>query len=158
MKSVSEQNAVASSVFDRLTEDGEGGPRAMTVRDLKQAVRRDLENLLNTRWRCKSWPPDSKILDSSLANYGIPDLSGANLGNMNTREEFRKTLEKAIERFEPRLTKVSVRVAQAGGANDRTLRFRIDAVLRAEPISEPVRFDTSLEPATSAFSVRRVEG
>jgi type VI secretion system protein ImpF len=66
-------------------------------------------------------------------------------------------LEKAITVFEPRLLKVSVRVAEAPDPVDRTMKFRIDAILRAEPTPEPVRFDTSIEPSTAAFSVKRVE-
>ena len=161
MARTSENRAVLRSVLDRLTDNGSGAApgktSAQSVRDLKQSVRRDLENLLNTRWRCTSWPPDLKMLDSSLVNYGIPDFSGANLGNASTREEFRKLLEKAISTFEPRFLKVSVRVAEAPDPLDRTLRFRIDAVLRAEPTPEPVRFDTAMEPTTAAFSVKRVE-
>ena len=36
---------------------------------------------------------------------------------------------------------------------DRTLRFRIDALLRADPSPEPVIFDSTLEPATHQFAV-----
>jgi type VI secretion system protein ImpF len=36
---------------------------------------------------------------------------------------------------------------------DRTLRFRIDAMLYAEPAPEPVIFDSELEPLTNSFSV-----
>jgi len=146
--------------MDRLIEGGDSaGPKssAQTLRDLKQSVRKDLENLLNTRWRCTSWPPDLKMLDSSLVNYGIPDFSGANLGNAQTREEFRKLLEKAISVFEPRLLKVSVRVAEAPDPVDRTMKFRLDASLRTDATPEPERLDTSIEPSTAAFSVKRVE-
>lgn len=127
------------------------------MRDLKQAVRRDLENLLNTRWRCQSWPPDLKNLESSLVNYGIPDFSGANLGNATAREEFRRLLERAITRFEPRFLKVSVKLAGSPTSTDRAMKFRIDATLRADPVPEEVRFDTALEPSTAAFTVKRVE-
>jgi type VI secretion system protein ImpF len=37
---------------------------------------------------------------------------------------------------------------------DRTLRFRIDATLYAEPAPEPVVFDSSLQPATGDVHVR----
>jgi type VI secretion system protein ImpF len=37
---------------------------------------------------------------------------------------------------------------------DRTLRFRIDALLRADPSPEPVVFDSTLEPATHTFAVQ----
>jgi len=33
------------------------------------------------------------------------------------------------------------------------LRFRIDALLRADPAPEPVIFDSTLEPVTTQFAV-----
>ena len=54
--------------------------RNQVLRELKQSVRRDLENLLNTRVRCVPLPPELKELKQSLVNYGIPDLTGASLG------------------------------------------------------------------------------
>ena len=55
--------------------------RNQVLRELKQSVRRDLENLLNTRVRCIPLPPELKELKQSLVNYGIPDLTGASLGD-----------------------------------------------------------------------------
>lgn len=155
MGRVPETQVVVRSVLDRLAGGDDDAARApgQALRELKHSVRRDLENLLNTRWRCKFWPPDLKNLDSSLVNYGIPDICGANL----TREEFRRLLEKAITIFEPRLFKISVKAADDASFTDRTLRFRVDAMLRAEPVPDPVRFDTALEPATATFTVKRVD-
>ena len=73
------------SVFDRLIDDDPQGqrevskPRAQVLREIKQAVCRDLENLLNARQRCGAIPPDLKELDVSLVNYGIPDFTGAGM-------------------------------------------------------------------------------
>ncbi len=41
---------------------------------------------------------------------------------------------------------------------DRTLRFRIEALLRVEPAPEPVAFDSTLEPGAGGFAVRGVRG
>jgi type VI secretion system protein ImpF len=160
MARVAENRAVFKSLMDRLSGDESAQPARTAVqslRDLKQSVRRDLENLLNTRWRCTSFPPDLKMIEASLVNYGIPDFSGADLGNVETREAFCRVLEKSIATFEPRFLKVSVRLADALQPGDRTLRFRIDAVLRAEPSPEPVRFDSSVEPGTAAFVIGKVD-
>ena len=147
------------SPLDRLldrdpTAPGRGGEQ--TLRDLKQAVRRDLENLLNTRWRCKMWPPGLDELETSLVNYGIPDFTGTNLGTPSAREEFRRIIERVIQRFEPRFKTVRVVFVDSADPIDRTLRFRIDAMLRADPAPpEPVVFDTALEPSTAGFVVKR---
>ncbi len=163
MSRIPSQQIVSSSILDRLVNPDEkqalNKSPGQALRDLKQAVRRDLENLLNTRWRCKSWPPELPELDCSLVNYGIPDFSGANLGASAAREEFRRIVERAIRDYEPRFVrgKVKVTVIPNRDSYDRTLRFRIDAVLRAEPVPEPVMFNTALEPASSTFTVARVE-
>ena len=87
---------VIPSVLDRLISNAgnENAGYHQVLRDLKQSVRRDLENLLNTRWRCKSFPPDFDELEVSLMNYGIPDLTNANLGVAQNREEFRRIIER----------------------------------------------------------------
>jgi type VI secretion system protein ImpF len=48
---------------------------------------------------------------------------------------------------------VSVDLASSADTTDRTLRFRIDAVLRADPVPEPVVFDSTMEPSTGMFAV-----
>ena len=37
---------------------------------------------------------------------------------------------------------------------DRALRFRIDALLHADPAPEPVVFDSELKPLTASFEVK----
>jgi type VI secretion system protein ImpF len=39
-------------------------------------------------------------------------------------------------------------------ALDRTLRFRIDALLYAEPAPEPVVFDSQLEPSSATIEIK----
>ena len=59
-----------------------------SMREVKQSLQRDLENLLNTRRRATGWPADLTELVLSLANYGIPDIAGADLGSAENREQF----------------------------------------------------------------------
>jgi type VI secretion system protein ImpF len=146
------------SVLDRLIdlepEVSREAPqtRNQLLRDLKQAVRRDLENLLNTRVRCVPFPPELAELKQSLANYGIPDLTGAFLGSNKEREEFRRTIQAVILLYEPRLKKPSVTLRDQE-AIDRTIRFHIEATLEAEPAPEPVAFDSMLRLTTGTFEV-----
>jgi type VI secretion system protein ImpF len=148
------------SVLDRLIDDEPGvqqeTPRSRTqvLRQLKQSVRRDLENLLNTRCRCMGWPADLDELAVSLASYGLPDVTGADLGAARDREGFRRLLEEVIRRFEPRFKRVGVTMLENTDPSDRTLRFRIDALLYAEPAPEPVVFDSSVQTATGTVEVK----
>jgi type VI secretion system protein ImpF len=151
---------LATSVLDRLIDDEPGNrkeqPRSagQQLRELKQGVRRDLENLLNTRWRCRAWPPELDDVEYSLVDYGIPDFTGVNMSVPSERENLRLVIQRAINRFEPRLKNVMVTILKNADEFDRVLRFRITAVLRADPAPEPVTFDSELEPATSSIEIR----
>jgi type VI secretion system protein ImpF len=154
---VSTTQPLMASVLDRLIDPASDDVigHSQLLRELKLSVRRDLENLLNTRWRCKIWPPDLGELEKSLVNYGIPDFTGANLGVRANREEFRKIIERTIRRCEPRFKRVTVALTDKTEPDDRMLRFRIDALLHADPAPEPVVFESTLLPATAHFEVRR---
>ncbi|MGQ9575802.1 MAG: type VI secretion system baseplate subunit TssE [Thermoguttaceae bacterium] len=160
MSSIRSDQPVIPSVLDRLLDEEPSNPReapksrTQVLRELKQSVRRDLENLLNTRWRCRSWPGHLKELDTSLVSYGIPDVTGADLSSAQRREEFRSQLERVIRHFEPRLKNVSVILLEQGEPWDRTLRFRIEGLLLVEPAPEPVAYDSAVEPATGTVEVR----
>jgi type VI secretion system protein ImpF len=128
--------------------------RAQLLSDLKQSVRRDLENLLNTRWRCASWPPNLDQIESSLANYGIPDFTASNSGAASFREQLRRIIENTIRGAETRFKTVRVKLKDNVDATDRTLRFQIDALLLVEPAPEPVVFDSTLEPVTGSIEIK----
>lgn len=162
MARVRDEQPLLPSVFDRLIDmDPEnkkmevGKSRSQVLRELKASVRRDLENLLNTRWRCRSWPPNLDELDISVVNYGIPDFTGANMSIASEREELRRTIERIIRRFEPRFKTVKVELIKSKDRLDRTLRFRIDATLYADPYPEPVVFDSQLQPTATTFEVKQ---
>ena len=160
MAKISETQKLMPSIIDRLIDlkpdESKELPlsRGQVMRELKESVRRDLENLLNTRWRCTDWPPELEELNISLANYGIPDFTGSRLSSERDKEEFRRTIERIVRHFEPRFKTVTVKLLENVESMDRTLRFRVDALLYAEPAPEPVVFDTAVEPATGSFLVK----
>lgn len=152
------------SVLDRLVDEDplqhsdHERPRAQLLRELKQSVRRDLENLLNTRICLYPIPTPSpehwKNLENSLVNYGIPDFGGLMMGARSERESLRRRIENTIRHFETRFKQVQVLLVDDRGDNrDRTVRFRIDGLLHAEPTPEPVVFDSQLQPTSGDFTV-----
>jgi type VI secretion system protein ImpF len=157
-----ESQPLVPSVLDRLLDDEPGlshePPRGrhQALRELKQAVRRDLENLLNTRHSYLSWAPALKELNQSLLNYGLADVTGTSLGSAKEREEFCRTLQHVLRRCEPRFKTVTVKLLTNAAPLDRTLRFRIDALLRVDPAPEPIVFDSMLEPSSATFVVKGV--
>jgi type VI secretion system protein ImpF len=160
MAKIRPDQPLVPSVLDRLIDERPDESREtpksrnQVMREVKLSLQRDLENLLNTRRRATGWPADLIELELSLANYGIPDIAGADLGSAENREQFARTVVETIRRFEPRFQQVNVSMLQNADPMERTLRFRIDALLRAEPAPEPVVFDSSMQPATCNVQVR----
>lgn len=160
MAQVRKSQALLPSVLDRLLDDNPAvqsepaSSRTQFVRELHASIRRDLQNLLNTRRRCIPGNPELDQLDHSLANYGIPDFSGANIRSDESRGQFRRTLEEAIRHFEPRFKTVQVRLLENADPHDQTLRFRIEALVYADPAPEPLAFDSRLEPVTYNFEIK----
>ena len=154
MSKVSANQPVIASVLDRLIDlEPEQAvdsyqSRVKTVADLCQSVKRDLENLLNTRARPASW--DSKLteLNGSLMNYGIPDFLGTQFGSKQAQQELCSKLEKIIRANEPRFKQVSVTLHNQLNNKDRVMHIQIDGLLHLEPMPEPVVFEFALEPDT----------
>lgn len=152
------------SVLDRVHDgdddgmDGRGASVSRHLEALRRAVRRDLEVLLNTRHRCLSPPADLDELRQSVVNYGIPDFTGEDMAAPEHREALRKAVEEAIRRYEPRFLQVSVSLAGDDDEPlDRSLCFRIQALMRAYPSPEPVIFDSVLDPVTRGLEVRNAD-
>jgi type VI secretion system protein ImpF len=88
--------------------------------------------------------------------YGIPDCVGINTGSKEQQEHLRQMITRAVTLFEPRLTQIQVVVVGGNDPNDRTLRFRIDAMLKIDPEPEPVAYDSLLDATIGDFSVAGV--
>ena len=152
--------ALNLSIIDRLLDKDPREPTdppqiaAQTYRDFYFAIRRDLEALLNTRQRVGVLPSGLRELDQSLVNYGIPDFTSSNLSSSNGRLKFVRLVEAVIRRYEPRFKSVKVTLLDNAEPLDRTLRFRIDAVVYAEPAPEKLVFDSALEPVTGTVEVK----
>jgi len=151
---------VLPSVLDRLLDQSTGpavapGARGKTqqLKELRNSVRRDLEALLNAHRFCRTPPENTELLDRSLLQYGAPDFFAVNASSAAAREEFRRSLEEAIRRFEPRFKHVSVKLVDDGVSTDRTMRFHIDALMYADPAPDAVSFDSLLDPSSHSFSV-----
>ncbi|WP_366657428.1 type VI secretion system baseplate subunit TssE [Fodinicurvata sp. EGI_FJ10296] len=147
--------ATRGSLLDRLIDDEET-PRAHALRlgDLRAAIRRDLEMLLNTRYRCVGWPADLKELENSVFNYGLPDLLAMDMAAEEDRLAFVKTVEEVIRRSDTRFREVTIHLLENSDELDRTLRFRIEAIVQVDPAAEQIVFDTTVDPATKSITIK----
>jgi type VI secretion system protein ImpF len=132
---------------DKKTESEKS--RHQFFSEIKESVRRDLETLLNTRFRCLSPPEACKELDCSLVNYGLPDLNVINFTSALGREQFCVFVEDNIRKFEPRFKSVRVMLSDQSQRLESAIRFRIEATMYADPAPEELIFDSSLEPVTN---------
>ena len=92
-----------ASILDRLLDDEPqmqteaDKSRHQQLRDLRNSVRRDLQNLLNTRHRMVSPPDECTQLDISLLNYGLPDLAAINIALLACLKKFSLTLSQDLK-------------------------------------------------------------
>jgi len=99
-------------------------------------------------------PSQLTELERSLVNYGIPDITGLDVNSSDAREQLRRVIETALRDFDPRFKSVRVEMLPPAERSERTLRFRIDAVVHAAPAFEEIVFDSSWEPVTGEIEVK----
>ena len=127
----------------------------LSVEDMKDAVARDLEALLNTR----AVLPDG-LLDPypecvrSIVSYGMNDFADLSLSSPSDRAFICACIENAIARHEPRLSEVKASLEMRHGAVNR-LDFSITGVLVASAAQEAVNFDAVLQPSTLSYSISK---
>ena len=151
------------SVLDRLIDQDPKRSveapmtRAQSVREMKAALRRDLEWLLNTRQSIDPAPPAARETARSVYNYGLADISSRSLLSDKDHKDLAREMETALVLFEPRLKRprVSMEVLDRGY---RALHFAIEGLLCMDPAPEPVRFDTLLEIGKGEYEVKGEDG
>jgi type VI secretion system protein ImpF len=152
------ERGVRQSVLDRLIdhEPHVSADRPMTwarsIQELKSALRRDLEWLLNTRRIVHPAPEVFNELRHSLYHYGLPDVSSLSADAPDTGAILMRQIEEAIEEYEPRLSNVRVSRLPTDRAA-RQVRFLIEGTLDMEPNPEQVAYDTVLEIASGRFEI-----
>lgn len=150
------------SILDRLAETGGSGAAGdlrIGIEDLKLAVLRDIQWLLNTKrplnLQFESFPESR----SSILNFGIPDFTQFSAASGGDCSEVCSLIVEALRRFEPRLDPrtVSVDHLATEAFAGITAQFRIHGVLHVDPVRVPVTFDTQVEMDTGAVSMAAVD-
>lgn len=118
--------------------------RSTSLARLKTAVRRDLENLLNTRRTPDLIPEGSVEILRSVYYFGLPDITSMPANFLYEQTKLLQSIETAVKTFEPRLDGVRVSLVPVAGQS-RVLRFVIDGMLRIDPLPEHVVYDASME-------------
>jgi len=148
-------------LFDRLDTDDDapqGGFRAPPKKadEWKESITRDLEALLNTR---SALLPDALAsypeVSASIVNYGLIDFAGMCMTSDTDQKRICTAVQKAIERHEPRLHKVTATLQPRKGAIN-LVDFVITAQLKNTPVAEPMHFNAVFQPSLQRYSVQSV--
>lgn len=139
----------------RAAHPGQAGQPRLSADDLKDAVARDLEALLNTRSiLAEGALADFPECSRSMVSYGLSDFADRSLSSPADRAAICSCIEKTISCHEPRLRKVKALLELREDSVNR-LNFSITALLVASVSQEPVNFDAVLQPSTLQYSIKR---
>jgi type VI secretion system protein ImpF len=127
--------------------------QSIILRQLRENVRNDLENLFNTRLCILDLPEEFSELTQSLFNYGLPDIATMNLQASSQIDDYCEAIAKCIQASEPRISSINVSAPSALDSRDRCFHFRVEATLRAAPARERVIFDSALNPVRQEVRV-----
>ncbi|MGO7873911.1 type VI secretion system baseplate subunit TssE [Rhizobium leguminosarum] len=155
---------LARSILDRLIDEAPDRtvdpPMSFVdqVRDVREAIRRDLEALLNTR-RCPATPPAAlSELRDALVSYGVDGIVSANLMTDQAKLKLAQAIERRIALFETRLSDVRVTILKSRTMTERALRMRIQATFSLHEGMPPISFESTIDPSTQRFLVEAAHG
>ncbi|MDH5673552.1 MAG: type VI secretion system baseplate subunit TssE [Myxococcales bacterium] len=154
MADYSQREQLQPSLLDRLVDDEPGEKnesrkkRVLSIAQIRECVRRDLASLLNATHLeglqdLSLYPEVSR----SVLNYGIPDLAGRTLSDIDP-PEIEQALRQAILDFEPRLLRDTVRVtmvASDDGSRHNAMQFVIEADVWAQPLPLQLFLKTQID-------------
>lgn len=154
MAELTSQERLQPSLLDRLTDDDpahqqEGrDQRVLSIRRLREGVRRDLAWLFNTTNLSvvQDLGPFPEVADSVL-NYGIPELSGLTVVSLPV-VELERQIRQAILTYEPRILPNTLQVhviTNLQEMDQQALAFEISGDLWAQPIPEQLYLKTEID-------------
>lgn len=155
MTELAPRERLQPSLLDRLSDDEPANSaeprerRVLSLRTLRAGVLRDLAWLLNTTNLLSLSVIDAGKLPhlaNSVLNYGVPDITGNAIANLNV-SQLERGIRQAIWDFEPRLIRstVTVRALAGGNVEHNKLLFEIEADLWAQPYPERLYLKTELD-------------
>lgn len=154
MAELTPKERLLPSLIDRLTDERPMDreetrhQRAGNIVSLRESVLRDLEWLMNTV------NMESVIdfeahpeLENTVLNYGMPGLSGSTINDAE-RNSIKNLIKDAIESFEPRIMKNTLRVTLINDnelLNPHAIAFQIEGTLWGRPMPEALFLRTELD-------------
>ena len=167
MAELTQQERLQPSLLDRLTDDDPAAKsessekRFLSLRQLRQAVIRDLRWLFNTGAIASVEPlGDYPELIPSVINYGIPDISGSLVSNIDIRT-LERQIKQAIFDFEPRILRRTLTVKAIINREDMSpsaVAFEISADVWGQPGPSHLYLKTEMDLETGTATVTDMGG
>lgn len=140
-------------LFDRLASAPSEHARAAhleTMESLQDSIGRELRRLFNTRSPLSA--AEYAQGNGTVLEYGIPDFSALSAQNAADLQQLSATLRQAVQRYEPRLSDVTVQVSATPNRHEVAL-VRIGAQARAGLALRRVDFEMLLGTPDSLMKV-----
>jgi len=159
------QERLQPSLLDRLRDDypdERAEPperRVLTLPELRRSVQRDIAWLFNATNLARDVAGYAEV-ESSVLNYGIPDLAGFTVSSLDVGV-LERTIQQALECFEPRLLKHAIRLRaeiDSDKMSHNTLIINIECELWAFPAPIQLLLRTELDFESGDVSVTEVGG
>lgn len=142
-----------TTLFDRMLPNERYTNNGLSLKELRESVALDLEELLNCRMaNLQNIIDDFPLAKRSIIQFGIIDFVGLSTANPSDREKICQSIANSITSHEPRLKQVKVEML-IEGHNMGALYLSIQAYLNIHPLYEPVIFDALLKPSTQQYTI-----
>lgn len=151
--------SINSRLIEAATVESADLRMTISMTRLRECVLRDLVVLFNSSnlGASQDLSPYPRVA-SSVINYGITPYTGRSLSAVNAAVAV-EDMRSAIQRFEPRLSNVKVRLELIPDrADEQALTFRIDADLWGEPMAEHLILRSQIDTETGDVHLSSVTG
>ena len=155
------------ALLDRLTDDKPGSGleaddrQVMSKHQLRHAVLRDLNWLLNASQGHALWAETQPELAATVLNFGLPALSGQRVSKLDVGL-LERAIKRAILDFEPRIlaSTLKVKALETGSVLDmhNMIDFEISGHLWAQPVPLEILLRTKLDLEAGQVVVREAGG
>jgi type VI secretion system protein ImpF len=142
---------IVATLLDRLLNDG-----PTTSRDVREGLRRDLENVLNNSICVIGWGNDKSSLDSSILNYGVIDITTLNVSTPDQKNNVAKELQRQIALLDPRFDEIQITVQPNRSEAEQALRLRLELSVEIDNVLESILMESLLDPLALRVSVKAV--
>jgi len=154
MAELTTQERLQPSLLDRLTDDDPGNSkeardqRVLSLRKLRDSVKRDLAWLFNTTHLevVQSLNAYPQVI-SSVINFGIPEFSGHTLHNVEPMD-IERQIKQAVINFEPRILPQTIKIRLYKDEEEMShnaLSFEIEGMLWAQPTPLQLYLKTEID-------------